>query len=60
MISSSFADELIGKLVTEFGFYGFHNIFKLKNMNPDVPSIVQRSVAQRMIESFNGEKHKNK
>jgi hypothetical protein len=54
IISSSFADELIGKLVTEFGFYGFNNIFKLKNMNASVQSIVQRSVAQRMMESFNG------
>lgn len=54
IISSSFADELIGKLVTEFGFYGFNNIFKLKNMNSNVQSIVQRSVAQRMMESFNG------
>ena len=53
IISSSFADELIGKLVTEFGFYGFNNIFKLKNMNANVQSIVQRSVAQRMMESFN-------
>ncbi len=56
IISSSFADELIGKLVTEFGFYGFNNIFKLKNMNSNVQSIVQRSVAQRMMESFNGGK----
>lgn len=54
VISSSFADELIGKLVTEFGFYGFNNIFKLKNMNSNMQSIVQRSVAQRMMESFNG------
>ena len=59
IISSSFADELIGKLVTEFGFYGFNNIFKLKNMNSNVQSIVQRSVAQRMIESFNGDKNGN-
>ena len=54
IISSSFADELIGKLVTEFGFYGFNNIFKMKNMSTSVQSIVQRSVAQRMMESFNG------
>ncbi|MFZ4524354.1 MAG: STAS-like domain-containing protein [Chlorobium sp.] len=53
IVSSSFADELIGKLVTEFGFYGFNNIFKLKNMNSSVQSIVQRSVAQRMMESYN-------
>ena len=54
IISSSFADELLGKLVIEFGFYGFNNVFKLKNMNADVQSIVQRSVAQRMMESYNG------
>ena len=59
IISSSFADELIGKLVTEFGFYGFNNIFKLKNMNTNVQSIVQRSVAQRMMESFNGKHNDN-
>jgi len=59
IISSSFADELIGKLVTEFGFYGFNNIFKLKNMNANVQSIVQRSVAQRMMESFNGKQDKS-
>ena len=52
IVSSSFADELIGKLVAEFGFYAFNNVFKLKNMNTSVQSIVQRSVAQRMIESF--------
>jgi hypothetical protein len=52
IISSSFADEVIGKLVKEFGFYAFNNIFKLKNMNTNVQSIVQRSVAQRMIESY--------
>lgn len=56
IISSSFADELIGKLVSEFGFYGFNNLIKLRNMNSDVQSIVQRSVAQRMMESFNGDK----
>lgn len=59
VISSSFADELIGKLVTEFGFYGFNNIIKLKNMNTNVQSIVQRSVAQRMMESFNGKHNDN-
>jgi STAS-like domain of unknown function (DUF4325) len=58
IISSSFADELIGKLVSEFGFYGFNNLIKLRNMNSDVQSIVQRSVAQRMMESFNGDKGK--
>ncbi len=52
VISSSFADELIGKMVVIFGFYGYNNIFKLRNMNHTVQSIIQRSVAQRMIESY--------
>ncbi len=30
VISSSFADEVLGKLVLEFGFFGFNNIVKLK------------------------------
>ena len=53
VISSSFADELLGKLVLEFGFFGFNNIVKLKNMNELIQQIVQRSVAQRMAESLN-------
>jgi hypothetical protein len=52
LISSSFADELIGKLVIEFGFFGFNNIIKLKSMNTLIQSIVQRSVSQRMAESL--------
>lgn len=53
IVSSSFADELIGKLVTEFGFITFNNIIKLINLNPTAEMIVQRSVAQRMNETFN-------
>ena len=52
VVSSSFADELIGKLVTEYGFSGFTHIFRLRNMNTIVQSIVNRSVSQRMAESF--------
>jgi hypothetical protein len=52
IISSSFADELIGKLVVKYSFYGFNNLFSLKNMSPTVQTIVQRSVAQRMMESY--------
>lgn len=52
VISSSFADELIGKLVAEYGFFGFMQIFKLKNMNDIIQSIVNRSVSQRMVVTF--------
>jgi hypothetical protein len=56
VISSSFADELLGKLVIEFGFFNFNNLVKLKNMNSLIQQIVQRSVAQRMAESLDGPK----
>lgn len=52
VISSSFADELVGKLVVHFGFFGFNQIVRLKNMNTVIQAIVERSVTQRMAESF--------
>ncbi|MDR0830249.1 MAG: STAS-like domain-containing protein [Prevotellaceae bacterium] len=52
IISSSFADELIGKLVQEYGFFNFNNIFKLRNMTENLQSIIQRSIAQRMMDSY--------
>ncbi len=52
VISSSFADELVGKLVLELGFFGFNNLVKMKNMNELIQQLVQRSVAQRMAESL--------
>lgn len=52
LISSSFADELLGKLVVEFGFFGFNNLIRMRNMNSLVQNIVQRSVSQRMAESL--------
>jgi hypothetical protein len=52
VITSSFADELIGKLVIEFGFYGFNNIVRLKNMNTLIQGILHKSVSQRMAESL--------
>lgn len=53
IISSSFADEFIGKLVTELGFYQFQSIFTLVNMNKTIQSIVQKALNQRMSNSFN-------
>lgn len=53
VVSSSFADELIGKLVVEFGFFNFNNLVKMINMNELCQTIVQRSVAQRMFEELN-------
>jgi hypothetical protein len=53
IISSSFADELIGKLVSELGLFQFQAAFPMKNMNPTVQAIVQRSVSQRLAENLN-------
>ncbi len=52
IISSSFADELVGKLVVRFGFFNFQQVIELRNMNETVQAIVHRSVAQRMMESL--------
>jgi len=52
IVSSSFADEFIGKLVIKLGFFQFQRLFELKNMNPTIQSIVQRSLSQRMAESL--------
>ena len=48
LISSSFADELIGKLVVECGFIGFTQRFRLVGMNETIEAITNRSVAQRI------------
>lgn len=53
IIASSFADELIGKLVQELGIFQFQAIFPMKNMNGTVQAIVQRSLSQRLSESMN-------
>lgn len=52
VISSSFADELFGKLVAKYGFFGFNQKFRLKNMNETVQAVLNRSVSQRMAETF--------
>ena len=48
LISSSFADELIGKLVIEYGFIQFTQRFRLIGMNETIQAITNRSVVQRL------------
>lgn len=48
LISSSFADEFIGKLIIEFGFVGFMQRFRLIGMNETIQAITNRSVYQRI------------
>ena len=52
VISSSFADELFGKLFLELGSVDFSRIIKFENMNPTCKSIIDHAVAQRVSQSF--------
>lgn len=52
IVSSSFADELFGKLFVHFGPLEFSRIVELKGLNPTVRSIIDRAVAQRMAQSL--------
>lgn len=48
MVSSSFADETIGKLAKRFGPIGFGQRFKLINMTPTVQGLLDRAIATRL------------
>lgn len=52
VVSSSFADELIGKIVAERGLMYFVNCFEIKNLSPFNISVVNRSVEQRMAQKY--------
>lgn len=51
-ISSSFADELIGKIIKEKGFVFFIQVVSLINIAPLVMAIINRSVEQRMAQMY--------
>ena len=55
VVSSSFADELVGKLVAEVGFISFTQRFRLRNMNDFVEAITNRAVSQRLSAKSNGD-----
>ena len=52
VVSSSFADEFIGKIVSAFGFTTFHQIFTLKNMSASTKGLIDIAVAKRLQESY--------
>lgn len=52
MISSSFADELIGKLIAKYGFSAFMQHIVILNTNKFIDAIINRSVGQRMAQLF--------
>lgn len=52
LISSSFADELIGKLILQLGFYQYQRIFNIINMNDTIQTILHRSIMQRFSQEY--------
>jgi anti-anti-sigma regulatory factor len=52
MVSSSFADETIGKLAQRFGFIGFTQKFRMVNMKPQIQMLLDRAVSLRISGDF--------
>ena len=52
MISSSFADEFIGKLISEIGFFRFTKLISLTGVSDVIEPIINRSVSQRMAQMY--------
>lgn len=48
LVSSSFADEMLGKLFAELGPLTFMQRFELRNVEPTVKQLVDKAIAQRM------------
>ena len=51
IISSSFGDELIAKLVIDIGIDKFKSRFSFANINDTVFMLIDKSVQQRLIKS---------
>lgn len=52
VISSSYADELIAKLLVDLGLFQFNQLIRLRNLNDNMQIVLQRSVIQRFIDSY--------
>ena len=58
-ISSSFADELIAKMIIEMGIFQFNSLIRLKGMDKTLQEILQKSVLQRIAAEMKNSTHKN-
>lgn len=52
VVSSSYADEVIGKLIVTFGFLLFLKVFTIKNVSGTNIDVINRSVEQRMAQKY--------
>lgn len=50
VISSSFADEVLGKMALQMGIVSFMGRFRMEGMSPTVLAIVDRAIQQRIAE----------
>ena len=55
LVSSSYADELVGKTIGKYGFGFFLNHFAIKNLSNTNTMILNRSVQQRMAQTYYNE-----
>lgn len=52
VVTSSFIDELVAKLLVELGLFQFNRYIKLVNMSGLLQQTLQKSVIQRIIEEY--------
>ncbi len=57
-ISSSFADELVGRLFVELGPVVFNSRIRLVGMEPFVATLIDKAMRQRAVQSFPTQKRK--
>ena len=55
-VSSSFIDEFIAKMVLDIGFLNFNLLINLKDMNPSISFLCQRSLYMRIYEEWKNKK----
>ena len=53
VVSSSFIDEFIGKLVVRLGFITFNKLIRISNMNENVAFLCERSLYMRIADEWN-------
>lgn len=52
VVTSSFIDELVAKLLVDLGLFQFNRYIKLSNMSNTLQQTLQKSVIQRIIEEY--------
>lgn len=52
LISSSFADELFGKIISQYGILFFMKKFDIINLTSSNNSVINRSIMQRMAQTY--------